>query len=75
MEYIKLFFAISGVLAWSVIFWYILFPSKVRNDDYEEMHYCSDCHRNTLHLHHCNGHERDSSEDYKICLTCKKMSR
>ena len=71
-----LFFAISGIGFWMLLIYRLVFlPGKIKNKDYEMMSYCSDCHRDTLHLHHEDDIEGESSGDYKICLTCRKHSK
>lgn len=40
-----------------------------RATDVDEF-FCQHCQRDTLHTFIDSGHERDSSSDYRECLTC-----
>ncbi len=39
-------------------------------EDYEAEHFCKTCNKDTVHEVHCDGHERDSSGDYRECKEC-----
>lgn len=38
--------------------------------DFESEGYCPFCETETSHRCHCEGHERDSSGDYRYCNVC-----
>jgi hypothetical protein len=45
--------------------------AKKPNDYYEDIRHCDHCDKDTPHTCKDDTHERDSSQDYQQCLTCK----
>jgi len=43
---------------------------KNQSRDYEDDDFCDHCQKETKHLCHSDGHERDSSGDWRKCLVC-----
>jgi len=42
----------------------------MKSKDYTDDCFCNHCENDTLHVFHDGGHERDSSGDWSVCLTC-----
>lgn len=38
--------------------------------EYNDTEFCEHCKKDTMHLIYESGHERDSSNDWRQCLTC-----
>ena len=42
----------------------------MKQEYFDESGYCPRCPEYTLHYYYIQGHERDSSQDYQVCLEC-----
>ena len=69
MEFLIGFFGISGLLFWILLIWNIIPEKKYKDNEYEKIMYCGDCHRDTIHVVSDGGFNY-----HTMCTKCKNFS-